>query len=131
MKNERSAAKNIALALVRGKDASEFSSWERDYLNRICSKDCTALAYNNYCYVVTSEGVCVTMFALPVWFGKKKRFDGKEHIRHCKKYQRNHRSYDYEDLMDESNMDSLEDSYDESWEEEWDDEWELLYEERA
>ena len=87
VKNARSAEKRIATALQRGKRASEYSSWERSYL---MSRDsgCTAIAYNNFCYLVNENGKCMTLYPLPVWFGKKKRFQGKERIRDMKKYQR-------------------------------------------
>ena len=50
----------------------------------------TAIAYNNFCYIVSEEGFCVTLYPLPVWFGKKKHFNGKERIRNMKAYARNY-----------------------------------------
>ena len=86
MKNEKTISKNIALAMQRGKRAKDFTSWERNYLRAEAYDNCTAIAYNNYCYIVSEDGCCVTMYPLPVWFGRKKRFDGKERIRNYKQY---------------------------------------------
>ncbi len=87
--NERKAYKMIDHALERGKRAEDFSSWERDYLKGECKGNTTAIAYNNFCYIVNEEGFCVTLYPLPTWFGKKKHFNGKERIRNMKVYSRN------------------------------------------
>ena len=76
-KNEKNAEKLIALALERGKSADRFTSWERSYLSREASDNCTALAYDGLCYIVNENGFCVTMYPLPAWFGKKKHYNGK------------------------------------------------------
>ena len=87
-KNQRAAERNIALAIKNGKRADDLSSWEREFLLGEERDGCSAIAYNKFCYIVNSENVCITMYPLPVWFGKKKRFDGKERIRDYKKYQK-------------------------------------------
>ena len=92
-KNQRTAIKNIELAIARGKRAEDFTSWERNYLYSACTENKYAIAYNNFCYIVSEEGCCITMFPLPVWFGKKKHFDGKERIRNYKKYCKNNSQY--------------------------------------
>lgn len=84
--NEKQAEKNIARALARGKSAEDFTSWEREYLEGESRGNCTAVAYNNFCYIVNENGFCLTLYPLPIWFGKKKQFDGKERIRNAKKY---------------------------------------------
>lgn len=89
VKNIRSAEKNISLAVQRGKRAEDCSSWERNFLAATSRDDCTAVAYNNFCYIFSSDDVCITLYPLPAWFGKKKRFDGKERIRNYKRYCRN------------------------------------------
>lgn len=86
--NEKNALKQINRALERGKTADDFTSWERNYLQNEGSENTYAIAYNNFCYIVGADGVCVTMYALPTWFGKKKHFDGKEKIRNAKAYSR-------------------------------------------
>ena len=91
--NERKATKMIEYALKRGKSANDFNSMERSYLEKEGQGGCTAIAYNNFCYIVNENGFCVTLYPLPVWFGKKKRFDGKEKIRNPKKYSKN---YDFQ-----------------------------------
>ncbi len=89
-KNWRAAENSIRLALTRGKGADDYSSWESNYLRNEGRDRCTAIAYDNFCYIMNEDGRCVTVHALPVWFGKKKRFDGKERIRDYKKYCKSH-----------------------------------------
>ena len=99
VKNVRSAEKNVTLALQRGKRAEDLTSWEREYLSKEAHDDCTAIAYNNFCYIVNTAGVCVTLYPLPSWFGKKKHFNGKERIRNYKQYCRNNSSYGIRELI--------------------------------
>ena len=99
VKNIRSAEKNVILAIQCGKRAEELSSWERSYLSREAYNDCTAIAYNNFCYIVNSAGSCVTLYPLPAWFGKRKHFDGKERIRNYKQYCRNNAGFDIREVM--------------------------------
>ena len=99
IKNKHSAVKNIELALQRGKRYYDFSSWESSYLKNSVHNDCFAVAYNNYCYIFSEEKVCITLFELPAWFGKKKRFDGKEKIKHCKRYLRSRTCLDERNLQ--------------------------------
>lgn len=93
IKNERTAVKHLNLALQRGKRAGDFSSWERAYLSNEAHDNCSAIAYNNFCYIVNELGRCVTVHPLPTWFGKRKRFDGKEKIRDYKKYCKSNQFY--------------------------------------
>ena len=86
--NEKNALKQINRALERGKTAEQFSSKERTYLEDKCDETKYAIAYNNFCYIVGTDGVCITVFSLPTWFGKKKHYDGKEQIRNAKAYSR-------------------------------------------
>jgi hypothetical protein len=84
--NRKKATTYIKKAIQRGKGAESFTSWERRYLKDGVSNGYRAVAYDGYCYIISSDGVCVTLYPLPRWFGKKKRFDGKEKIRNVKKY---------------------------------------------
>lgn len=88
--NERKAEKRITDAITRGSKANAFSSWERSFLENEAHDGYTAIAYNGYCYIVSSDNVCITLYPLPAWFGKKKHFDGKEKIRNFKKYYNTH-----------------------------------------
>ena len=99
LKNVRSTEKNVALAIQRGKRAEDCTSWERAYLSKEAYDGCTAIAYNNFCYIFNADDVCVTIHALPSWFGKKKHFDGKERIRNFKQYCRNHMAFDTCEMM--------------------------------
>ena len=91
--NERKAIKMIELAIERGKTCDEFTSWERNYLEKECRDGSFPVVYNDFCYILSNSCICITLFPLPIWFGKKKRFDGKEKVRNAKKYSK---SYDYE-----------------------------------
>ena len=86
LKNRRAAINVIRRAIARGKCADAYNSWERNFLRRESCGCCTAVAYNNFCYILNESGSCVTVYPLPHWFGKKKRFDGKTRIRDLKKY---------------------------------------------
>lgn len=87
--NARKAEKRISDAVSRGADAENFSARERKYLLDKADRGCTAKVYDGYCYIVGENDVCVTLYRLPSWFGKKKHFDGKEKIRNYKKYYNN------------------------------------------
>ena len=86
------AEKRIRLAVDRGKSAEYFSAKEKRYLEHESSNGLTALAYNAFCYLVNDDGLCVTMYPLPNWFGKKMYYTEKEKIRDVKKYFRNYNS---------------------------------------
>jgi len=86
IKNSQSAINTIQRARLHGKDASKYTSCEREYLENAGQGNCTAFAYNNFCYIFSDQGKCVTVYALPEWFGQKKHFDGKNRIRNYRKY---------------------------------------------
>lgn len=88
--NRKATEKRIEQAISRGKKADDFSSWERNFLQKEEYDNCTAIAYDGYCYIISERGACVTLYQLPKWFGKKKHFDGKVRIRNFKKYNRSH-----------------------------------------
>lgn len=94
--NKRNAEKQIERAIARGKTADQFTSWEREYLQGECGESTIAIAYDNFCYIVSEVGKCITVYPLPIWFGRKKHFDGKERIRNMKSYSRNHMSLNEE-----------------------------------
>lgn len=91
LKSSRAVQKNATLALQRGKRAEDLRSWERSYLLQASGLGKVAVAYQGYCYIFSGGNVFVTVFRLPVWFGKPKHFEGKERIRDYKKYCRNYK----------------------------------------
>lgn len=99
LKNWRSVEKNVQLAIRRGKRAEDCTSWEREFLSTIARDDCTAIAYNNFCYIFSADGACVTLYPLPVWFGKKKAFNGKERIRNYRSYCRHNTDFFMGDMV--------------------------------
>ena len=86
----KQAEKRIRLAMERRKGAECFSAKEKRFLEGESSEGLTAVAYNSFCYILSDSGVCVTMYSLPGWFGKKMHYDGKQKIRNMKKYSRNY-----------------------------------------
>lgn len=86
-KNLRKSQRQVLNALERGKRAKDFrTSWERRFLELASRDACYAVAYNQCCYIFSDKNICVTVYKLPAWFGKRKPCDGKEVIRNTKKY---------------------------------------------
>lgn len=89
--NTSTAARFIENAIQRGKMPTAMPTRERRYLQQQEAKEgCNALYYNGFCFIVSTEGYCVTMYPAPKWFGKKPHYDGKERIRNIKRYARNY-----------------------------------------
>lgn len=91
--NQRAAVKNIHRAAQKGVRAEDCTSWEQSYLRVEGRYGCEAIAYNGFCYIFNQEEICVTVYPLPKWFGKKKHFDGKERIRDYRKYYKSNADY--------------------------------------
>ena len=86
IKNHKTANKNIELAFKRGRRVNDFCSLECNYLISKEFDSCYAVAFNSYCYIFNQSNACVTVYALPKWFNKKKQYVGKRKIRNPKKY---------------------------------------------
>jgi hypothetical protein len=99
LKNPRSVDKNVRLARARGKRAEDCASWERSFLIQESQDDCTAVAYQDFCYIFNSKGACVTLYPLPVWFGKKKAFHGKERIRNYRRFCRDYTDFTMREIL--------------------------------
>ncbi len=82
----KSAVRFIENGIARGKRAEKFTQDERDYLANCGYDNCTAKAYNGYCLIISEDGVCVTLYPLPGWFGKKRHYVGKTRVRNVKRY---------------------------------------------
>lgn len=84
--NEREAVRKIDIAMQRGKTAENYtSSRECKYLENQ-SANAIAVAFDNFCYLFSYQGQCITVYALPDWWEKKKMYNGKEKIRKPRKY---------------------------------------------
>lgn len=94
--NEKTSMNQIKHAMERGKKADQFKSSEYEYLAKRCDETKYAVAYNDFCYIMGTDGSCVTMFPLPEWFGKKNHFDGKKKIKKPKAYLRYNHDEDSE-----------------------------------
>ncbi|MGN1103415.1 MAG: hypothetical protein ACI4QI_00935, partial [Candidatus Coproplasma sp.] len=60
--NKRCAERVINTALIRGKTAEKFSSWERTYLENEGLNGCQAIAYNGFCFIVSRDNACITLY---------------------------------------------------------------------
>ena len=85
--NRRAAIRMIENARIKGKASQEFGRCEREYLQRKESEGRRLVIYAGYCFLFDEDNVCITMFAVPVWFGKK-QYRGKTEIRKPKKYRK-------------------------------------------
>ena len=93
--NLKTSERFIANALERGKRAEDFRDREKDYLLRTVKNNSKALVYNTYCFIFSKENICITMFPVPKWFGKKRRYNSKN--KHIREYQKNYNNYEMED----------------------------------
>ena len=84
--NGKAAVRFIENGIARGKTAKDYKQNERDYLSSIPHDDCIAKAYNGFCLIISKDGVCITLYPLPEWFGKKRHYDGKVRVRNAKRY---------------------------------------------
>ena len=92
-KNEKEACTYIIKAMERGTTSDAFRSQERMYLqNKENAYPGTKIrVYDGNCFVFTADTddeICLTLFPLPGWFGKKKHYIGKTMIRNPRKYSR-------------------------------------------
>ena len=93
--NQKLSEAFIINALKRGKTSEDFTANERSFLEAKEAKgDCGIVVYQSFLFVIDAAGVCVTMYAAPKWFGKKKYFDGKVKIKNIKKYSRFNEVFD-------------------------------------
>jgi hypothetical protein len=96
--NTERSKKFIANAIKRGQSANSFNSTEREYLQHLERKaGCRVIAYNSFCFIINKNGICVTMWALPNWFGRKIHCSGKKVIRDTRKYTLRYVEPDHED----------------------------------
>jgi hypothetical protein len=91
----KSSESFIANALERGKTVGVFAANERNYLQAKEAKgECRVIVYQSFFFIVDDADLCVTMYAAPKWFGKKKYYDGKTKIKNIKKYMRLYKIFD-------------------------------------
>lgn len=70
------AIRLIENAIERGQKPGDFDCKEREYLQRKAKRSGEqAVVYNGYCFIISVDGACITMFSLPDWFGKKRYYN--------------------------------------------------------
>ena len=85
------ALKLINRAEEKGKTAEDFPAAERRYLQNLeQSRDRIVRVFSDYLFIFSSEGIFITMFHIPVWFGKKNKYCGKIAVRNPRKFERFH-----------------------------------------
>ena len=84
------AEKEICRAYAAGLGAEEFNSREKAYLESKGLAGGYAKVYKGFCYIFSEEAVCITVYPVPAWFGKRQYFDGKTRIRNPKNYYRHY-----------------------------------------
>lgn len=78
--NAKSAEHVFQNALSRGKTVDDFSGLERHYLKEKSTRGCELRVYNGAIYVI-ANGLVVTVYRTPGWFGKT----GKRHKNGCRR----------------------------------------------
>ena len=87
--NKAQAVRFTNLAYERGKTADMMPRREREYMEKKESvAGCRTIYYNDYFFIFSPDGICITLYESPAWFCKKNHYDGKEKIRDVKKYMR-------------------------------------------
>lgn len=82
----KTAVRFIENGITRGKGAEEFTQRERAFLQGFETRNCIAKAYNGYCFLISENMECITMYPLPDWFGKKRFYENKVRVRNVKRY---------------------------------------------
>ncbi len=85
--SKKAAIRMIENAWIKGRDSQEFGRREREYLQGKETKGRRMLIYAGYCFLFDEDSVCITMYAVPVWFGKK-QYQGKMEIKNPRRYYR-------------------------------------------
>ena len=100
--NLKSSQRFIKNAIERGRQSADFSSKEREFLQRRETSDGhRIIEYNSFCFIVDGNGdTCITMFKLPEWFGKRV-YAHKQQVRNARKYVRYCDYYGKDDIDDD------------------------------
>ena len=84
--NEKRAQRVIALAYTRGKRLGDYRGSDFRYLRSLCEEGHEAVVYQDAIYIFSPDGVCVTLYPTPRWFGTRRNYDGKERIRNVRRF---------------------------------------------
>lgn len=85
--NRKAAIRMIENARVKGREANSFGRPEREYIEKKKTEGTRVIIYAGYCFFFNDQDVCITMYSVPIWFGKK-HYNGKIEIRNPKRYYR-------------------------------------------
>ena len=88
--NKKTAEHLMRNVIERGKDKSMFTSEEKRQWLLAKESSCgyKALVYNSTCFIVSPDNKVITLYPLPHWFTKAKRYTGKERIRNRAKFEK-------------------------------------------
>ena len=93
--NEKRAQRVIELAFTRGKRMEDFRGSDYRYLQTLCEEGVEPVVYNDTIYIFSRDGVCVTLYQSPRWFGSRRNYDGKERIRNVRRFFREQETVAY------------------------------------
>lgn len=79
--NEKKASRLIELAMERGEQWEETTDFLlKHYLKSNCSFDKIAIAYMNYCWIISkSTGQCITVIPLPMTLQEIEKSNNRNH----------------------------------------------------
>ena len=83
--NKKSAIRMIENARIKGLSSSCFGGDEKEYLQKKKPEGGRSVVYAGYCFIFNDNDLCITMFSVPIWFGKR-RYAGKKRLKNPRKY---------------------------------------------
>ncbi len=86
--NQSRAIRAEGLVYARGLVSTALPKKERIYMESKETDLSFPRLYNGYIYIYNTEGLCLTVYKAPEWFGKRDRYEGKQEIRDPWKYRR-------------------------------------------
>ncbi len=86
--NQSKAIRMEDIVFNRGLLSDDLPKKERTYLASKETDESLPRFYNGYIFIYNVEGLCLTVYKAPEWFGKKGSFEGKRKIRDPWKYRR-------------------------------------------
>ena len=93
--HEKRAQRVIELAYTRGKRIEDFRGGDCRYLRSLCEEGLDPVVYQGAIYIFSADGVCVTLYPVPRWFGTRRNYDGKERIRNVRRFFRDQEAAAY------------------------------------
>ena len=94
------AVQFIGKAMERGKGTEFFNGEVRRYLESKSADGQRAIVYGFYCFIISAEDICITMYSISDRLNDKKHYDGKQKIRDIRKYMRFNSDYQQQEVCE-------------------------------